>query len=84
MNPILELLQKNAWPILIAIIGLIVSYTMIDARVSQLERDVAQDKAAIELIKSSNNQTAIDIAQIQKDIEYIRLQLNRVFPPVSP
>ena len=60
--------------VLILFIGsFVVGWTLVQARLSSLEVLANENKTAIECIHEIN----ISIATIKKDIEFIRLQLNK-------
>lgn len=73
-------LTKNWHSLLIAFVTLMSTFALYGYRIDALEKRNDIQDAKIEVLADSNIQTQIDIAKIQKDIEFIRIQLSRVLP----
>lgn len=76
-------LAKNFWSILIALLSITSTYAIYGYKITVLENTIASQDNRIHIIETTNIQTAVDIAKIQKDIEYMRYQLDRIFPVVK-
>lgn len=76
-------LQDNWWAILIALLTVASTYVIYGYRITTLENNYAQIESRVHQVETTNVQTAVDIAKIQKDIEYMRYQLDRIFPEVK-
>jgi len=73
-----EWLQKNWWSVIIALITISSTYTMYGYRLGELEKKAEAQQVEITALQNSSNDTAVGLARIQKDIEYIRLQVDRI------
>ena len=71
-------LKQNTWALLIACVTMVSTWTLYGARIAALEDEVSQNTAAISKINDTSVQTQVDIAKIQTDIEYIKLQINKL------
>ena len=75
-----EWLQKNAWSLAIGAITLISTFTIYGYRLDSIEKQTELNRADIISIQQTNNQNAVALAQIQKDIEFIKFQLSKLVP----
>ena len=71
---------KNLWAVVIALVTVVSTYSLYGYRISILEQNINQTNARLEAAVGASVQNQITLAEIQKDIEYIKLQFNRVFP----
>lgn len=75
-----EIVKKNVWAIAIGIITLVSSYAVYGHRIENLEKRADSTNLAIESLNRAALQDQITLAEIKKDIEYIRLQVSRIVP----
>ena len=86
MNPtpekswISEFLERNAWALALIAASLIAQWTIFSYRLTTDEKRLDAQAAKIQLIQDGQNQTAVTLAGIQKDIEYIRLKVDKLAP----
>ncbi len=73
-----EWLQKNGVSIAIALTTLISTYAVYGYRLEALEARVDRQGTTINDIRNSNVDTQVALAKIQTDIEYIKVQLNKL------
>lgn len=73
-------LQKNGVSIAIALATLVSTYAVYGYRLQALEDRVDRQGTAITDIRNSTQDTQIALARIQTDIEYIKVQLNKLIP----
>lgn len=71
-------IKENFWPLLIAILTIGSTYTLYGYRISTLEKRADDADTKIAALQDSNNTIFIDIEGIQKDVEYIRLQVDKI------
>lgn len=76
----MDWLQKNAISLVIGLTTLISTYAVYGYRLQALEDRVDRQGTAITDIRNSTVDTQISLAKIQTDIEYIKIQLNRLLP----
>lgn len=69
---------KNWWSLILALLTVSSTYTMYGYRISQLEKSVAVHSELIIELQRSSNDANVNLAKIQKDIEYIRLQVDKI------
>jgi len=79
-----EFLQKNAVTLLISVITLVATFSATSARyesrISSLEEDVKESKEAITQLNAATIATQVQLAKISSDLEYIKVQINRIVP----
>jgi hypothetical protein len=77
-----DFLKANAVALVIAMAGFGSTYAINTAlygyRISALEEQVQKDDNAIDSMRDNNVSTQLAILGIQKDIEYIKLQLGKL------
>lgn len=71
-------LQKNAVSIAIALTTLISTYAVYGYRLSAVEARQDRQGTAISSLQDNNTKTLITLTAIQKDIEYIKVQLSKI------
>lgn len=74
-----EWLQKNSWTLIIAGVTIASSYALYGYRITQLENRESAMETKFQQTQNAQQQDAITLAVIQKDIEYIKLQVNRIY-----
>lgn len=73
-------IQKNGVSIAIALTSLVSTYAVYGYRLQALEARVDRQGTAITDVRNSTQDTQIALARIQTDIEYIKVQLNKLVP----
>lgn len=73
-----EWIQKNAWSILIAGIGVATTFSVYGYRIEQVEKEIAMTKTEIEIINQQQVQAQVQLAQIAVDISYIKASIDRI------
>lgn len=73
-------LKDNGVSLLIALTTFISTYAVYGYRLSALEARVDRQGTAISAIQNTTVDTQISLAKIQTDIEYIKIQLNKIVP----
>lgn len=68
------------WGLVIAAATLISTYTLYGYRISALEKQVNENSAQIASINSNWVQVQISLTKLQTDIEYIKLQIDKISP----
>lgn len=66
------------WSLVIAAVTLISTFTVYGYRLDAVEKQVAANSTAITQLDQNNNQTAVTLAKIQTDIEYIKVAIDRL------
>lgn len=79
-NPFADFLFRNAWALILVVASVVGQWAVFGVRLDNLEDRVSANAEAIEAPQDQANATALDIAQIQKDIEYMRMKLDRIIP----
>lgn len=77
-NIMSEWLKNNAWALIIAVATVVSTYSLYGYRISEFEKRMVAEEVRVDNLESANNQAAITLAQIQKDIEYIRMRIDRL------
>lgn len=75
-----EFFEKNAWALALVGASLIAQWTIFSYRLGTDEKRLDAQSAKIQVIQDGQNQTAVTLAGIQKDIEYIRLKVDKLSP----
>lgn len=73
-----EWLKQNSWSIIIAVAGVILTFSTLSAQVDSLEKQTTKNEAAIQLLNTQQTQVQVQLAQISTDIQYIKSGLDRV------
>lgn len=73
-----EWLKNNLWSLVIAIVTMTSMYTLYGAQISDLQRRTQNNADAIKTVQAQENTNNVILAEIQKDIEYIKVELNRI------
>ncbi len=73
-----EWLKQNSWSIIIAVAGVILTFSTLSAQVDGLEKQTTKNEAAIQLLNTQQTQVQVQLAQISTDIQYIKSGLDRV------
>lgn len=71
-------LSKNAWALIIAGITMVSSYAIYGYRIDDLDKRVTANATAISTLSDNNLQVQVSLAKIQTDIEYIKVQLDKI------
>lgn len=71
-------LKSNAVSIAIALITLVSTYAVYGYRLSAVESRQDRQGTAIAALQQQNTDTLIKLAQIQKDIDYIKVQIDKI------
>lgn len=74
-----EWIKNNSWSLIIAFLGVVTTFTLYGYRIESLEKEVDVNTASIKLIEAQQNQTNVQLAQIATDIQYIKLNIDRLF-----
>lgn len=77
---LMDWLKQNGVTIVITLAGVIATFTVYGYRISTLEDRADKQLNRIQALEQSNNQTALALVAIQKDIEYIKLKIDRLSP----
>lgn len=73
-------IKDNGFSVLIAIITMVSTYAVYGYRLTALEARVDRQGTAIMGIQNTTVDTQISLARIQTDIEYIKVQVNKLVP----
>lgn len=73
-------LRDNAISLVIAFATLISTYAIYGYRLSAVEQRQDRQASAIVALQSQQTDTLVALAHIQTDIDYIKLQLNKIVP----
>lgn len=73
-------LKDNGVSLLIALTTFASTYAVYGYRLGALEARVDRQGTAISAIQNTTVDTQISLAKIQTDIEYIKVQLNKIVP----
>lgn len=71
-------IRQNGISIVIAVCTLVSTYAVYGYRLTAIEDKVEQQELTISEIRSNNQNTQIALVKIQVDIEYIKIQLNKL------
>lgn len=71
-------LKQNAWALIIAACTMVSVFTTLGQRVTALEAQAAVQQKSINKIGDTNVQLQISLATIQTDIEYIKIQVDKL------
>ncbi len=80
MKGMSEWLQKNGISMVIALVTVISTYAVYGYRLSALEIKVDGQQESLQEMQSRSVDTQVALAKIQTDIEYIKIQLNKIVP----
>lgn len=67
---------KSWVPVILIIIGVIVGWTVMDQRIQQVQKEQTLLTVKMEKFSLDNVAVQVRLAEIQKDISYIRLSLD--------
>lgn len=70
--------KNNLWAILIAIAGVVSSYSLQGYRIDTLESDVNESQAQIQVLNAQQVTQQVQFAQLSVDITYIKQSLDRL------
>lgn len=77
-------IMKNGLSIGIAVVGIIATYSINTAlygyRLNTVEARQDRQGAAITTLQDKQTDTLVALAKIQTDIDYIKIQLNKIVP----
>ncbi len=76
--PMNDWLKQNAWSLVIAGVTMVSTFTLYGYRLDNLEKQIAEDKAAIQLLTTGQVNVQVQLAQISTDISYIKSSLDRL------
>lgn len=68
---------SNYWQILITISGVIISFTTLKTQNAEQERRIKDLEDELKIIKSDNKNIDVKLAEIQKDIQWIKQALSK-------
>lgn len=71
-------LKNNLWSIAIATITLVSMYTLYGVQIQDLQRRTQNNADAIKAVANVENQNLVTLEGIEKDIEYIKLELSQI------
>lgn len=74
----MDWLKNNSWAIIIAVVALAGSYSVSNYKITALETRLRQDEKKIDSISGIELTNQITLAEIKKDIEYIKLQISLI------
>ena len=72
-----EWFKDNAVPIIITLAGIVATFTLYGSRIDALEKQGAENKAAIDGLTTQQTAIEIQLAQISTDIKYIKVSVDR-------
>lgn len=73
-----KFIQENSVTLIIAIIGVVSTYSLYGYRISDLEKQTAANQAAIAALNTQQNQINVQLGQIQVDLTYIKASIDRL------
>lgn len=71
-------LRQNAWALIIAGVTMVSVFTTLGQRVTTLEAQAATQQKSITKLSDTNLQVQVSLAKISTDIEYIKVQVDRL------
>lgn len=74
----MDWIRKNVWVLIVTAAGIVSSYAVYGYKVSDLQNQVDFTRQQVTLLQNSNTEQLVTLAQIQKDIEYMKLQLTQI------
>lgn len=75
-----EFIKKNLWAVLIAVASIVGTYYTYGYRIAALETKVSASEVDIKTGNVVAQQLLISTAKIEKDIEYIKMKIDRITP----
>lgn len=75
-----DFLARNAWAIILVTVSVVAQWAVFGVRLENIEERTKSSEEAIVNLQASTNAYAVSIAEIQRDIQYIRLKLDRIIP----
>jgi len=76
-------LKNNAWSLIIAAVTMVSTFTLYGYRIDALEKTVDENRTAIVTISQQQNTINVQLAQISTDIQYIKVNIDRLFGRAS-
>lgn len=73
-----EWIKNNLWSIIITVVGVAVTFSLYGYRIDNLEKDVAEARAQIQVLNTQQTQVQVQLAQIGTDVLYIKASLDRL------
>jgi hypothetical protein len=70
-------IKQHSWPLIIAGATMVSTYSLYGYRITALEEQVDANSTSISQLRESGAETQVLLAEIKKDIEYIKLQVSR-------
>lgn len=70
--------KKNAWVLIVTAAGIVSSYAVYGYKISQLEQQVNFNQQQIHVLQSSNTDQLITLAEIKKDLEYMKVEISKI------
>lgn len=80
IKPMNEWLKNNASTLVITVAGIVATFAVYGYRIDTIEQAQQQQQIRIQALEVQNTQTAVAVVAIQKDIEYIRIKLDKIAP----
>lgn len=71
--------KNNAWSLIIAAVTMVSTFTLYGYRIDALEKQVDENRTAIVTLSTEQNQVNVQLAQIATDIQYIKVNIDRLF-----
>lgn len=75
-----EFFERNAWALALIAASIIAQWTIIGYRLTADEKRLDAQSSRISAVENNNQSIAITLAGIQKDIEYIKIQVDKITP----
>lgn len=72
-------LKNNAWSLIIACVTMVSTFTLYGYRIDALEKQSDENRTAIVSLSAQQNQINVQLAQISTDIQYIKVNIDRLF-----
>lgn len=72
-------LKSNAMTIIITLAGIAGTFTIYGYRIDTLESQVDENRTAIVTLNAQQNDVKVQLAQISTDIQYIKVNIDRLF-----
>lgn len=71
-------IKDHAWPLIIALVGVITSFSLYGYRIEALEKRSDAQQVQIEAVKEQQIDIEVQLAQIAVDITYIKEGIQRL------
>lgn len=71
-------LRNNSWALIMIVVSLVASYSVASYKIGELEKKIEDNSIRLSAVEASETNYRVTVAQIQKDIEFIRYQLSKL------